>query len=89
MSFRESELTKTHAQAREMSSATDSTTDSIGPRQALVVALTNAVRDGAATGDIEVARVALEALNKLLAAAATDPGAVVDLATRRAGKVDA
>jgi len=52
------------------------------PRAALLAALTNAVRDAAAAGDLAAARVAHEALGRLL----TEPGsasAVVDLNAER------
>ena len=37
------------------------------PRRALIASLTDAIRDASAAGDVEAARVALEALNRLLA----------------------
>ncbi len=52
------------------------------PRAALIAALTNAVRDAANAGDLVAARVAYEALGRLLA----EPGAaamVVDLHAER------
>ncbi|MEI8258144.1 MAG: hypothetical protein WCJ30_20900 [Deltaproteobacteria bacterium] len=52
------------------------------PRAALVAALAAAIRDGAAAGDLTLARVAHDALGRLLGTGA-GAGAVVDLASRR------
>jgi len=51
------------------------------PRSALIAALANAVRDAAAAGDLVAARVAYEALGRLLSEPGT--GAVVDLNAER------
>lgn len=73
------------AQPRETSSAAHSQTQSASPRGALIEALTTAVRDGSAGGDLAVARIALEALQRLLSDEPGQSGAVVDLATHRKG----
>jgi len=53
------------------------------PRASLVAALANAIRDAMAAGDLAAARIAVEALGRLLAS--EDPTAsVVDLRARRA-----
>lgn len=52
-------------------------------RQALVVALSDALRDAALAGDVEAVKVATEALTRLVGAASGGAGAVVDLAARR------
>lgn len=54
------------------------------PRWVLVGALTDALRDATAAGDLGAARVALEALGKLLGEGPGEGGQVVDLASRRA-----
>ena len=51
------------------------------PRRALIAALANAVREAAAAGDLAAARVAHEALGRLLTEAC--PRAVVDLSAER------
>lgn len=66
--------------------ADDSRTIPANPRAALVAALTAAVRDATAAGDLECARIAHEALGRLLGAAAGEPAPVVDLAERRGGR---
>jgi hypothetical protein len=53
------------------------------PREALVRALGEAVAAATAAGDLEVARIAVEALGKLLAAPSSVPATVVDLASER------
>jgi integrase len=63
----------------------DSGTIPTSPRQALVTALTNAVRDATVAGDLAAARIALESLNRLLAEPSGTPAAVADLAERRKG----
>ncbi len=61
------------------------------PRDALMTALTEAIRDASLAGDLGVARVALDALGMLLAeqavvgATAVPVAAVVDLGERRRG----
>jgi hypothetical protein len=47
----------------------------------LIAALTSAIRDAALAGDLRAARVAYDALGRLLSDA--EPGAVVDLSTER------
>jgi hypothetical protein len=54
------------------------------PRAALLEALGMAVASGAASGDLEVARVATEALSKLLSSKNGDDASVVDLNAERA-----
>ncbi len=53
------------------------------PRDALVRALTTAIADASAAGDLSAARVALDALGRLLAEPTGAPATVVDLASRR------
>ena len=50
------------------------------PRQTLLTSLTDAIRDATGSGDMGAARVAMEALTKLMGVAGDAPGAVVDLA---------
>jgi hypothetical protein len=83
VSFRQDERTERDGQVRESSSATHSATHSSNPRTALVEALTAAIRDGTAAGDLAVARVALDALQRLLGDT-TPSASVVDLANERA-----
>jgi hypothetical protein len=52
-------------------------------RAALIVALTDHVRTLALVGDLEAARVASDAIARLLGTAAASPGMVVDLARSR------
>ncbi len=54
-------------------------------RGVLIGALTDAVRDGAAGGDLDVARVALEALRRLIGEGGAEGarGDVIELAARR------
>ena len=50
------------------------------PRQTLLTSLTDAIRDATGSGDMGAARIAMEALTKLMGEAGTASGAVVDLA---------
>jgi hypothetical protein len=80
--------TDSDAQVRERSSADQSPDQTRAPRAALVEALTNAIRDATLAGDLAAARVALDAITRLVADAernrATGEGAmVVDLAERK------
>lgn len=56
----------------------------LGARAGLVETLTAAVRDLAGAGDLEAARVAHEALGKLLGAPTGQPAPVADLGVERA-----
>jgi len=48
------------------------------PRQTLLTSLTDAIRDATGSGDMGAARIAMEALTKLMGVASNAPGAVVD-----------
>jgi hypothetical protein len=92
VSIRSSATPERHAEPRENTSASRLPDDSSGPRAALVDALTTACRDAALAGDLTAARIALDALNKILAAAAAgtnalDGAQVVDIDShRRSGR---
>jgi integrase len=83
--FRAHNPTEPDGQPRESSSRAQSETQTGNPRAALVAALTTAIRDTAAAGDLAAARIALEALNQLLGAAEGASAGVADLAARRGG----
>ncbi|MEI8258066.1 MAG: hypothetical protein WCJ30_20510 [Deltaproteobacteria bacterium] len=61
---------------------------STNPRVALIAMLTASVRDATGVGDLAAARVALEALNRLLAEDGGSTSNVVDLHGTRRRKSD-
>jgi hypothetical protein len=56
-----------------------SATNAAGPRDAIIESLAAAVRDATRAGDVAAARVALDALNKLLGAPTGSVASVVAL----------
>ena len=52
------------------------------PRQALLTSLTDAIRDATSAGDMGAARIAMDALTKLMGDAGTASGSVVDLSDK-------
>lgn len=61
----------------------DSETISVSPRAALMVALADAVRQGALGGDLELVKAATDMLARLVKDGDSDAGQVVDLKKER------
>jgi hypothetical protein len=61
----------------------ESRTKPADPRSALLGQLAEGMREALAAGDVEAARIAHEAIGRLLGATGADAGGVIDLAAER------